>query len=75
MTTITSRIPRTPRSMLRSLFAWPVESQHAACRNALVAATALSQLRHERAEVERFLEEHARRRTTHRADERIAARA
>ena len=74
MMTMTSLIPRTPRTVLRSLVAWPVASQHAARRNALVAATALAQLRHERAEVERFLEEHARRRTT--ADpEPIAARA
>jgi hypothetical protein len=65
----------TPRSALRSLLAWPVESQQAARRNALVASTALAQLRHERAEVERFLEEHARRRTPSRAGERTAAHA
>jgi hypothetical protein len=65
----------TPRSMLRSLITWPVESQQAARRNALVASTALAQLNHERAEVERFLEEHARRRTTSAAGHRVAAEA
>ena len=65
----------TPRSMLHSLLTWPVESQQTARLNALVASTALAQLRHERAEVERFLEEHARRRTTSPVDRRIAAQA
>jgi hypothetical protein len=66
---------RTPRSMLRSLLSWPVGSQQTARRNALIASTALAQLNHERAEVERFLEEHARRRATSPADHRVAARA
>ena len=70
-----TRTRLTPRSMLRSLLTWPVASQHAACRNALVASTALAQLRHERAEVERFLEEHAHRRTTAQASDRIVAQA
>jgi hypothetical protein len=65
----------TPRSMLRSLLTWPVESQQTARRNALVASTALAQLNHERTEVERFLEEHARRRTTTPSVPRMAARA
>jgi hypothetical protein len=64
-----------PRSMLRSLLTWPVESQQTARRNALVASTALAQLNHERAEVERFLDEHARRRTAPKGDHRIAAQA
>jgi hypothetical protein len=51
----------TPWSILRSALAWPVASQQQARRNALVASTALAQRRHERLEVERFLEEHARR--------------
>ena len=52
----------TPRSMLRAVLTWPVGSQQGSRRNALVATTSLAQLRHERLEVERFLEEHARRR-------------
>lgn len=35
---------------------WPVTSQQAARRNALVASTALTQLRIERAEIEAFVE-------------------
>ena len=66
---------QTPSSMLRSLLSWPVESQQTARRNALIASTALAQLNHERAEVERFLEEHARRRTASPAEQRVAARA
>jgi hypothetical protein len=53
--------------------AWPVDSQHTARRNALVASTALAQLRHERLEVERFLDQHALRRTPARSEH--AARA
>jgi hypothetical protein len=34
---------------------WPVESQQRARRNAMIAATALTQLRAERQEVEEFL--------------------
>jgi hypothetical protein len=62
----------TPRSKLRTLLTWPVDSQHTARRNALVASTALAQLRHERLEVELFLDEHARRRTTASRTERAA---
>ena len=53
----------TSWSMLRSVLAWPVESQHQARRNALVASTALARQRHERLEVERFLDQVERRRT------------
>lgn len=35
---------------------WPVTSQQAARRNALVASTALTQLRIERAEIEAYVE-------------------
>jgi hypothetical protein len=41
----------------------------------MVASTALAQQRHEWLEVERFLEEHARRRTTAAAAARAAVRA
>jgi len=34
---------------------WPAQSQHRACRNALVASTALARRRAERLEVEEFL--------------------
>ena len=53
----------TPWSILRSTLVWPVASQQQARRNALVASTALAQRRHEWLEVERFLEQHARRST------------
>ncbi len=65
----------TPRSIIRSVLTWPVESQQTARRNALVASTALTQLRHEQLEVERFLHEHARRRTALPAADRVAAQA
>jgi hypothetical protein len=61
--------------MLWSLLSWPVDSQQTARRNALVASTALARLNHERAEVELFLAEHARRRTMPPAERRVAARA
>lgn len=41
----------------RAVVAWPVSSQHVARRNALVATTALAQLRREREEVEEFLDQ------------------
>lgn len=69
--TMTHRITRP----LRSLLTWPVDSQHAARRNALVASTELAQLRHEWAEVERFLDEHERRRTADRTVRRAVAQA
>jgi len=50
-----------PRSLVRQALAWPVESQQRSRRNALVAATALARLRHERDEVEEFLEARRRR--------------
>ena len=52
----------TPRSLVRRALAWPVESQQRSRRNALVAGTALTQVRMERADVEEFLESLARRR-------------
>jgi hypothetical protein len=70
-----TRTHQTPRSMLWALLTWPVASQQTARRNALVAATAIAQLRHERVEVERFLEEHARRRTSVTVSEEAAAHA
>ena len=50
-----------PRLLPTALTRWPVESQQRARRNALTATTALTQLRHERDEVEEFLEAHTRR--------------
>lgn len=44
-----------PRRVVRSVLAWPVESQQGSRRNALVASTALTQRRRERDEVEEFL--------------------
>ncbi len=44
-----------PRRLVRSVLAWPVESQQGSRRNALVASTALTQRRRERDEVEEFL--------------------
>jgi len=55
-------LPRLlPRVLPSALTRWPAESQQRACRNALLATTALTQLRHERDEVEQFLDAHARR--------------
>jgi hypothetical protein len=51
----------SPRSFVRWVLAWPVESQQQARRNALVAGTALAQVRKERDEVEEFLDALARR--------------
>ena len=45
----------SPRSLVGHLLAWPVESQHRARRNALVASTALAAARKERDDVEVFL--------------------
>jgi hypothetical protein len=52
---------------------WHVESQQRSRRNALLASTALTQLSHERREVEEFLDEHARRR--HPAESEVGAAA
>jgi hypothetical protein len=46
------------RTLLRPVLGWPVGSQHQSRRNALVASTALAQLRQERREVEEFLAVH-----------------
>lgn len=45
-----------PWKLLAALKNWPVASQQAARRNALLASTTLTQLRIERAEVDAFLE-------------------
>ena len=45
-----------PRRLVRSILAWPVETQRGSRRNALVASTALTELRRERDEVEEYLE-------------------
>ena len=44
------------RAVAQALAGWPVSSQQAARRNALVASTALAERRRERLEVEAFLE-------------------
>jgi hypothetical protein len=46
---------RPLRAAIRWTLDWPVESQLAARRNAMVASTSLAQRRAERLEVERFL--------------------
>jgi len=56
-----------PRRLVRRVLHWPalhwpVESQLGSRRNALVASTALAQLRAEREDVEDFLAHHAVRR-------------
>lgn len=52
---------KSPLPLVRTLLAWPVETQQGSRRNALVSSTVLAQLRHERDEVEEFLEAHASR--------------
>ena len=52
----------TPRTIIRSVLAWPVDSQQGSRRTALVASTALNRAASERREVEEFLLEHAVRR-------------
>ena len=47
--------PRLLTHLLTHLRAWPVDSQHASRRNAMVACTALAQRRAEREDVEDFL--------------------
>ena len=47
--------------LLTTAATWHVNSQHRACRNALVASTALTQQRRERDDVEDFLASHAAR--------------
>lgn len=46
---------RLPGSVLTSVQRWAVDSQRSACRNAMVAGTALAVRRAEREEVEEFL--------------------
>ena len=45
----------SPRRLVRSVLAWPVETQQGSRRNAMVACTALTERRRERDEVEEFL--------------------
>ena len=45
----------SPRRLVRSVLAWPVETQQGSRRNAMVASTALTERRRERDEVEEFL--------------------
>lgn len=49
------------RAVARAVTDWPVRSQQAARRNALVASTALADRRRERLEVEAFLDAAAHR--------------
>lgn len=48
---------------VRDLTDWPERSQQAACRNALVASTALAERRRQRCEVEEFLADYLARRS------------
>ena len=50
-----------PLQLVRSVLGWPVETQLGSRRNAMVASSALTELRREREEVEDFLEAHAAR--------------
>jgi hypothetical protein len=45
--------------LFRTVRAWPVETQLGSRRNALIASTALTQLRRERDDVEDFLDARA----------------
>ena len=51
----------SPSRLVRSVLAWPVESQQGSRRNALVASTALTAARRERDDVEEFLETYTQR--------------
>jgi hypothetical protein len=53
-----------PAQLLELVSQWPVRSQQAARRNALVACTALAERRRELEEVEDFLARHAELRAT-----------
>lgn len=57
-----------PARLLGQLLSWPARSQQGARRNALVASTALAELRRELADVEEFL---ARRATARRREETL----
>lgn len=55
---LASKLPITSRlqsSLVTSVHHWAVDSQRSACRNAMVAGTALAVRRAEREEVEEFL--------------------
>jgi hypothetical protein len=52
----------TPWDLARTLRTWPVASQQQACRNALVATTALNQQRYERRELDTVVRRAAARR-------------
>jgi hypothetical protein len=61
-------LPTSPWTALRivsTAAAWPMASQQHARRNALVASTALTQLRRERLDVEEFLADRAARHDRH----------
>ncbi len=49
------KLSRLLTHLLTRMGAWPVDSQHASRRNAMVACTALAQRRAEREDVEDFL--------------------
>ena len=51
--------------IVRPLLWWAQESQRRACRNAMVASTALAERRHERRDVEEYLEPDPRRTLPH----------
>lgn len=64
MTPPRRRVLPDPRALLLSVARWPVESQHRARRNALVASTELTARRREREDVEGFLARRAQAGTT-----------
>lgn len=55
-----TRIPHQVLQPLARARRWPVEAQQRACRNAMVASTALARTRAEREDVEEFLAARAR---------------
>ena len=63
-----------PAQLFGLLVSWPVRSQLAARRNALIASTALAERRRELAEVEEFLERHAATRGTDRSTLEVPVR-
>ena len=70
-------IPQLQRTLWRIVSAaasWHVTSQQHACRNALVASTALTERRRELEDVEEFLVAHAARATEPLPAQRVASR-
>jgi hypothetical protein len=45
----------SPRRLVRSVLSWPVDTQQGSRRNAMIASTALTELRRERDAVEEYL--------------------